>query len=75
MITDEQRALFARIVEGSENIDVVPGSYNGVEVALIVDWKTDEDGDPVYEYETLAVIATPEFLAAITHPELSPMSA
>ena len=74
-LTDEQRELFRRIVEGGENIDIVPASYNGVPVALIVDWKVDEDGDPVYDYEPLAVLATPEFLAAITHPEMSPLTA
>jgi hypothetical protein len=74
-ITGEQREIFRRIVEGGENIDIVPASYNGVDVALVVDWLTDENGDPTYDYEPLAVLATPEFLGAIQHPEISPLAA
>ncbi len=74
-LTDEQRELFRRIVEGGENIDVVPASYNGVSVVLIVDWLVDENGDPTYDYEPLAILATPDFLAEIRHPELSPLTA
>jgi hypothetical protein len=74
-LTDGQRELFRRITEGGENIDLVPGDYNGVHVALVVEWLTDDNGDPTYDYEPLAVLATPEFLGAIKHPELSPLTA
>lgn len=75
MITDDQRELFALITAGGENIDIVPASYNGVPVALIVEWLEDENGESLMDYRPLAVLATPEFLGSIQHPELSPLSA
>jgi hypothetical protein len=65
--------IFQTILAGGENVDLVPAEYNGVEVAQIVRWTADIDGDNP-TYTVLAVLATPDFLGALTQPELSPVS-
>lgn len=72
-ITSEDWNVFKEIQAGGEDIDLVPAEYNGVEVAQIVKWGADTDGNPTYA--VLAVLATPDFLMALRQPEISPLSA
>jgi hypothetical protein len=72
-LTPEDWDVFQEIMAGGEDIDLVPAVYNGVEVAQIVRWRADIDGsNPTYT--VLAVLATPDFLSALSQPELSPLS-
>lgn len=69
-VTDEHRQVLELIQSGDEKIDLVPGTYKGEDVVQIVQWLTDDFGDPTMKYKVLGLLLRDGPLKQIVQPEL-----
>jgi hypothetical protein len=64
-IRPEHRAILARIQQGGENLDLIPGKIGEQEVVLVVEFQDDETGSPLMTYRVLAYIVTGDIIGVI----------